>query len=183
LKPQRTIVQSLAPLAFALSSLASLGSARAGLITYDVIGGPLPASVVIGNDTPTNEFTQAIKFGTTISFDVTLSGPDVGGSSLSDGGDSFFFTLYNGSGASYSNSPSGAIVEIDVSGTNGTTTATAYPPVNSTGGPTATVLQPSAVPEPSSIVLALVVAGVLLGWHGFRGLGRSRMTAAAPAAG
>jgi len=43
----------------------------------DVTGGPLPATVTIDNTFQTNDYFQSFTFGTSLSFDVSFSGPAV----------------------------------------------------------------------------------------------------------
>ena len=144
-----------------ISAFATDGTLGAALPNIgDVTGGPLPTSVTIANDDPglVNEFTQAITFGTSMSFDVTLSGPDVGAPSS---GDTFFFTLQDTSFNGLSTGPNGALVTVQVNA-DGSTTPTAYSPPAGAAGPTATVNVPSVVPEPSTLVGAFTAIGGIL---------------------
>ena len=221
MKPHRATLRSVLPLAVALASFGSWGTARAGMVTYvvtadtsslsglsgyldfqfnpngaapvapnttsatitafttdgvlgaplppigDASGGPLPLPVTIVNDDPglTNDYTQGITFGTTLTFDVTLSGTDVGAASA---GDLFAFSLQDVNFVGSSTGPGGSIVTIAVNA-DGSTTGTAYDPINP-GGPTATVTPLGAVPEPSSVVGTLTALGAALGYRGFRRL-------------
>jgi hypothetical protein len=125
------------------------------------VSGLLPGTVTFDNGTSTNEYTQGITFGTTITFNLDLSGPAID-SPNGDGGGSFYLTFYDTLGNTIlTNNPNNAAFEVDING-DGSTTPTAFP--NASGGTSVvTYVGPtevSAVPEPS---MALLVAGGLLG--------------------
>ena len=143
-----------------VTSFVTDGTLGAPLAPLGDVSGTLPGTVTLDNGTPTNEYTQGFTYERTISFDVTLSGSAVGGSAPT--GSSFLFTLYDSTGTPFSTGPGGAIVTIDIN-PDGTTTSTAYPPV-SPGGPTATVVTPSVVPEPATLVPMILGIGAGLGW-------------------
>jgi PEP-CTERM motif len=118
------------------------------------VTGTLPGTVSFDNGTSTNDYTQGMTFGTTISFHVDLSGPAIDLPNGEDGG-SFLLTFYDPSGNPLlTNSPNGAAFEADIN-PDGSTTATAYP--NADGGPSVgTFVGPtevSAIPEPSMVLL------------------------------
>src|ERR1700722_4065978 len=113
--------------------------------------GTLPGTVSFDNGTATNEYTQGMTFGNTISFNVDLSGPAIDLSN-GDGGGSFFLTFYDPSGnALLTNNPNGPAFEEDING-DGSTTPTAF--ANASGGPSLVTYSPqftAATPEPSLV--------------------------------
>jgi PEP-CTERM motif len=128
-------------------------------------GGPL-TTLSFDNGTALNELTYNSVYGTTMSFDLTLSGPALSGGAPSGASTTFSFTLYDPSGDPYSTGPGGSIVTIVIN-PDGSTTGTAYSP-SSAGGPTATVTQQGVVPEPSTLLLSIIGFGTLFGWHQVR---------------
>jgi hypothetical protein len=130
------------------------------------VAGTLPGTVSFDNGTATNEYTQGMTFGNTISFNVDLSGQAIDLPN-GDGGGSFFLTFYDPSGDTLlTNSSNGAAFEVDIN-PDGSTTATAYP--NADGGPSVvTYVGPTDVtptPEPSMVLL---LAGGLAVMAAFR---------------
>lgn len=130
------------------------------------VTGTLPGTVSFDNGTATNEYTQGMTFGNTISFNVDLSGPAIDLAN-GDGGGSFFLTFYDPSGNTLlTNNSNGPAFEVDIN-PDGSTTATAYPDPD--GGPSVvTYAGPTDVtptPEPS---LALLLAGGLAAMAAFR---------------
>jgi hypothetical protein len=130
------------------------------------VSGTLPGTVSFDNGTSTNEYTQGMTFGTTISFNVDLSGPAIDLPN-GEGGGSFFLTFYDPSGnALLTNNPNGPAFEVDING-DGSTTATAF--ANASGGATVvTSAGPTEVtptPEPSMVLL---LAGGLAAMAAFR---------------
>ncbi len=119
--------------------------------------GTLPGVLSFDNGTPTNEVTGAFTFGGTIAFDVTIAANAAGFPGLESS--TFLFTLFDENGNGYSSGPGGALATIDLNG-DGSTTPTTYSPLV-TPGPTATITQQSAVPEPSSLVLAFLGAVIM----------------------
>src|SRR5580658_492306 len=118
------------------------------------VSGTLPGTVSFDNGTTTNEYTQGITFGTTISFDLDLSGPAIDLPN-GEGGGSFFLTFYDPSGNPLlTNSSNDAAFEVDING-DGSTSPTAFP--NASGGPSVvTYVGPTevpAIPEPSMVLL------------------------------
>jgi hypothetical protein len=130
------------------------------------VSGTLPGTVSFDNGTTTNEYTQGITFGNTISFHLDLSGPAIDLPN-GDGGGSFFLTFYDPSGDPLlTNNPNGPAFEVDVNG-DGSTTPTAF--ANADGGPSVvTYAGPTEVtptPEPSMVLL---LAGGLAAMASFR---------------
>ena len=109
-----------APASASVTSFASNGTPGAIFFQTGDATGSLPGNLSFDNGTAQNELTQAFTYGTNIQFDVTLSGPAVGGSAPT--GSTFSFTLYDTNGTPYSTGPGGASVTIDIN-PNGTTTA------------------------------------------------------------
>lgn len=129
------------------------------------ISGTLPGTVSFDNGTSTNEYTQGITFGNTISFNLDLSGPAIDLPNA-DGGGSFFLTFYDPSGDPLlTNNPNGPAFEVDING-DGSTTPTAF--ANASGGPTVVTYSlplTAATPEPS---MMLLLAGGLAAIAAFR---------------
>jgi hypothetical protein len=136
--------------------------------TLDIFGdvsATLPGTVSFDNGTSTNEYTQGITFGNTISFNVDLSGPAIDLPN-GDGGGSFFLTFYDPSGDTLlTNNPNGPALEVDING-DGSTTPTAF--ANASGGPTVVTYGTpltAATPEPSMVLL---LSGGLAAMAAFR---------------
>jgi hypothetical protein len=115
--------------------------------------GTLPGDLSFDNGTALNELTFAFTYGTSASFDVTLSQSAAGGS-----GSTFALALLDSDGNLDSIGPATVTISINP---DGSTTGAAYPPTNAVG-PTASVMP---VPEPSTLVLAGVGLATLLGWY------------------
>ena len=130
--------------------------------------GPLtpPAALLFDNGSPLNELTYNFLYGTTISFDVTLSGTALSGGGSAGASSTFALTLLDPAGNAFSTGPGGAIVTIVVN-PDGSTTGTAYSP-SPVPGPTATVIEAGTVPEPSTLVLGVIAFGALFGCHQVR---------------
>ena len=96
--------------------------------------GPLtPPPLSFDNGTALNELTYNFVYGTTISFDLTLSGTAMSGGAPAGASSTFALTLLDGGGNAFSTGPGGAIVTIVVN-PDGSTTGTAYSP-SATRGP------------------------------------------------
>ena len=115
------------------------------------------------NNTPTNgspaDLQQNFSYGSTFSFEVTLSGSEIGNtSSGASTGTIFSFFLEDQNGNYLSNGPpfSGGGQAFDIfvnpSGAGTGTLVDNYGPLNS-NGPTVTITPCAAVPEPSSMIL------------------------------
>jgi hypothetical protein len=133
-----------------VDSFATDGTLGSALPNLGDAAGVLPGTLTLDNGTPTNEITQGFLFGRAISFDVTLSGPAVGASGPD--ASTFFLTLFDAGQNPYSTGPGGAIATIDINA-DGSTTPITYAPLV-VPGPTATITTASAVPEPSTAILA-----------------------------
>ncbi len=119
--------------------------------TTGEVSGELPGTVTLINSETTNEYTEGMTFGTTITFDLDLYGAAVS-TPNGEGGGAFYLTFYDANGAPLlTTSPQGDALEIDINGDG--TTSVAYQSSE------VTLAGPTAVPEPSSI--ALLCGGLL----------------------
>lgn len=109
-----------------------------------------------------NELSYNFTYGSTLSFDVTLSGAALSGGGQS--GSIFGFTLYDGSGNAQSPTKNPPTVAIAIN-TDGSTAGTTYFASGFSGSVTQAV---SAVPEPSTMFLGTIGIAGLLGWHHIR---------------
>jgi hypothetical protein len=133
-----------------------LPSAPLNSVSGDVTGS-LPGTLTLGNSTAFNDYFEGFTYDTTISFDVTLSGPAVGGPGGTVGS-SFAFSLYDSTGTMplLTTDRNGSVATLDLN-PDGSTTGLTFPATPG-GSPAATVtpLAPPAVPEPSTLSLALL---------------------------
>lgn len=130
--------------------------------SYGEVSGQLPGTVTLINSEIDNEYTEAMTFGTTITFDLDFYGPAISNPN-GEGGGSFYLTFYNSdfSGTYLTTNPNGDALEIDINGDGSTTVAYQSPDVMLSG--------PTEVPEPAT--LALLCGGLLgLGVFGRRRL-------------
>jgi hypothetical protein len=120
----------------------------------DVTGGPIPGPITISNTDADNEHFETFRFGNSLEFDLTFSGPTVtapNGTSLSTS--VFTFSMFSNTAGTIpvlTPNPSGAAATVTVN-LNGTLTALAISPN-------------VAVPEPAYTWLAgggLLLLGVL----------------------
>jgi hypothetical protein len=161
------------------ATLDTFGSDTYDGITGDVTG-TLPGTLTFVNDDPTNEYTNGITFGTTISFNLDLSGPAIdspgGSTTYPSGGGSFYLDFFDPSGntllSNSGNTTGGDALEVDIN-PDGSTTVTTFENGN-TGISAVTVSGPTAltgIPEPSVVFL---LAGCLAAVAGFRQRRRGR---------
>jgi len=118
-------------------------------LTGDV-SGTLPSTLTFDNTTGFNDYFEGFKFGSTLSFDVSLYGPAISSpDGLSTSGSTFAFSMFSDATGTTpvltTDTTDGFAYVIDVN-LDGTTTATSFLPT-------------SGVPEPEAGSLAL--AGML----------------------
>jgi hypothetical protein len=127
------------------------------------VSGTLPGTVTFDNGQTTNEYTEALLFGTTISFHLDLYG-DALSNPNGDGGGTFTLDFLDSSGNYlFTADPSSdvPVFTVDVNG-DGYTTAATYPSSPSGGPPVVTFSGPASVPEPSTVGLIAGALPVLL---------------------
>lgn len=130
--------------------------------TIGDVSGMLPGTVTFDNGQTTNDYTEGMTFGTTITFDVTLYGPAIY-TPNGQGGGSFYLDFLDSDGNPILGpNGQGDALEIDINGDGTTSVAYQSPDVMLSG--------PAEVPEPSS--MALLLAGGLIA---FATLGRKRL--------
>jgi hypothetical protein len=132
------------------------------------VSGTLPGPLTLDNGQSTDEFTEGLTFGNSLSFLATFAGPALDSPNGSTG--SLFqldFLNANGSAFLFTSDPEGNnpfdfnVATIAVN-PDGTTTPVTYPDVDNNSDATV-----SPVPEPSTLpLLTAVLAG--LGWGGLR---------------
>jgi hypothetical protein len=148
-----------------------LNPADAGNGTTGEVSGMLPTTVTLINSETTNEYTEAMTFGTTITFDLDLYGPALSNPN-GDGGGTFTLDFLNAdqSGYLFTDDPQNDVPVFTVTiNPDGSTTAMTYPSEDD-GPPVVTFTGPTEVPEPASI--ALLLCG---GLAAFATLGRRRL--------
>ncbi len=144
-------------------NFASDGSLLGGpTLMGDVSGGPLPLDLTFGNQTVFNDYFQGLpsggfKFGSTLSFDVSLYGPALSSpDGTSTSGSTFAFSMFSDPAGTVpaltNNLTDGFAFTVDVN-LDGTTTVTNF------SDQTTVVPVVDAVPEPSSFVLIGIAFG------------------------
>jgi hypothetical protein len=107
------------------------------------VSGMLPAVVTFDNGTPFNDYFQGFKFGTTLSFDVSLFGPALSSpDGTSTSGSTFAFSMFSdaaGTTPVLTTDQANGFAYIVNANLDGTTTVTNFIPVT--------------VPEPSGVLL------------------------------
>jgi hypothetical protein len=151
---------------FSTDGIVGAQAFQSGDATGPANGALTPPPLSFDNGTALNELTYNLTYGTTISFDVTLSGTALNGGAPAGASSTFALTLLDPGGNAFSTGPGGAIVTIVVN-PDGSTTGTAYSP-STPGGPTGTVSAAGTVPEPSTLVLGVIAFGALFGCHQVR---------------
>jgi hypothetical protein len=142
-----------APATATISAFTSDGTLQLGAplngTTGDVTG-QLSGPLTLGNSSFFNDYFEGFNYGSTIHFQLTLSGPAVGGSAPS--GSSFAFSLYDSTGTVplLTTDPNGSVLTINVNA-NGSTSVETFPQSPNNLTPVATA---SVVPEPSTLALA-----------------------------
>lgn len=128
--------------------------ALSNVLTGDA-SGLLPGTLTLDNGTAYNDAFQGLTYGTSISFDLTLSGSALNSPSGSVGS-SFAFSLYDSSGFTplLTTDPNGSVVTVNVN-PDGTTSALPFTQSLGDNTPVASATPVSSVPAPSSIILCL----------------------------
>lgn len=127
--------------------------------TIGEVSGMLPMTVSLINSETTNEYTEGMTFGTTVTFDLVLYGPAISNPN-GEGGGTFTLDFLDASGNylfTQNSQNDVPVFTVDING-DGSTTAMTYPSQND-GPPVVTFSGPTEVPEPSSI--ALLCGGLL----------------------
>jgi hypothetical protein len=153
------------PATAAITAFTTDGALVGSPVTVPDVTGTLPGTVLFTND-QNGDYYQAFTYGQMMSFMVTLASTPNPGVPIDT---TFSFYLYDAFGNPITgpNSPSGELLDINVSGTTGQTTVTLYSP------PPPTVVILGGVPEPSSVVLLGFGVGGLV-YVGRRQARRSR---------
>ena len=112
--------------------------------------------MTIANSTGFNDALQPFTYGTTISFELTISL-----SATSSAGTTFSFYFLDSNFGGYSTGPSGEALDITVYSPSNVATSIYGP---TTGGTTPSVTVSSAVPEPSGVVLLGVGVAATAAW-------------------
>jgi hypothetical protein len=140
----------------------STGGALAGspTLTGDA-SGALPGTVTLDNGTGFNDYFEGFTFGSTLTFEVTLSGPALTSPDGATSGSTFAFSMFSDAEGTTptltSDTTEGFAFTVDVN-VNGTTTVTDF------SSETSVVPLTSTVPEPNNIVLilaAILCAGAM----------------------
>lgn len=139
--------------------------------TTSGVSGTLPTTVTLGNSSTTVSYTEGMTFGTTITFDLDLSGSAISNPNGLGAGE-FILDFPNSSQNGYlftSASDSAPVFTVEING-DGTTTAMTYPSEGG-GPPVVTFTGPTVLPEPSSIAslcIALSALGLLGRYRTFK---------------
>lgn len=147
--------------------------AQPDLLTGDAAGS-LPGTLILNNSTVYNDAFQGFTCGNGFAFTLTLSGPAIDTPSGTVGS-AFALSLYAADGITslLTTDPNGSVATIFLNA-NATASAETFPQSPTDSTPAATVTVANAVPEPSTLTLALILAslqsGVLLMRSARRGL-------------
>jgi hypothetical protein len=138
--------------------------APAAVLTDDAAGS-LPGTLTLDNGTSFNDVFQGFTFGTSVSFTVTLSGPAISNPSGTVGS-AFAFSLYATDGVTplLTTDANGSVSTILLNAT-GTASAETFPQSTTDNAPVAIVTPAGVtpVPEPSSMVVVLLVSSLQAG--------------------
>jgi hypothetical protein len=120
----------------------------------NVSGTLLPGPLTINNTQGLNDLLENITFGTSIVFELTLSGPGVTSPNSNLPGSSFGLSLYDSNfDPLLTTDPAGTVLTLNLN-PNGSTSVENFPSDSSGGTPVANAsLQATATPEPASILL------------------------------
>jgi hypothetical protein len=139
--------------------------ALSNVLTGDA-SGLLPGTLTLDNGTAYNDAFQGLTFGTSISFDLTLSGPALN-SPGGNVGSSFAFSLYASDGVTplLTTDTNGSVVTVNVN-PDGTASVLTFAQSAGNNMPVASAAPVSSVPAPPSIVLLLsAVPAALVLWR------------------
>lgn len=137
--------------------------------TTNDASGLLPGTLTLGNGTAYNDLFQGFTYGSTFSFELTLSGAALDNPSGSIGS-TFALSLYAADGVTplLTTDPNGSVLTINVN-SNGTTSVETFAQSSTDSTPAAAATPLNPVPEPSSLVLTVSSLSVgLFGWQWFR---------------
>jgi hypothetical protein len=149
--------------------------AQPASLTGDATGS-LPGTLTLDNGSVYNDIFQGFTFGNSFTFDLALSGPAVS-SSGGTVGSAFAVSLYAADGFTplLTTDPNASVATIDLN-PNGTASVYTFAQSSTDNTAAATVSSASAVPEPSTLAMLLLVASLQAGWMLFRSA-RRRLSA------
>lgn len=137
-----------------------------------VTGTLQPGPLTIDNTAALNDLYESATFGTTISFDVTLSGQALNNPNPADPGSLFALLLSDNNGNSLLTTDTtygGSVLVVNVNA-DGTTTPLTFPQSSTDSTPAASVVpEVSSTPEPSSLALMSFGMVTLAAWRWRRG--------------
>lgn len=139
--------------------------ASSNTLTGDA-SGLLPGQLTLDNGTGFNDIFQGFTFGTSLSYDVTFSGPALS-SPGGTFGSSFAFSLYDSSGTTplLTTDTNGSVVTMNVNA-SGTISVERFPQAAGNTTPAASDTPVNSVPAPPSLVLLLSAVPVgLVFWR------------------
>jgi hypothetical protein len=130
--------------------------------TVGNVSGMLPGTVSMNNGQQVNDYTEALTFGTSVSFDLDLSGDAISNPNGTGGGTFTLDFLDSSGNYLFTADPINDIpvFTVDVN-PDGSTTGTTYPS-SSGASPVVTFSGPVNVPEPSSLGLIAATLGLAL---------------------
>jgi hypothetical protein len=145
------------------------------------VTGSLASTLTINNTDTLNDLLQAINYGTTISFNLDISGPATTTPDPNNLGSAFALSLYDSNfNPLLTTDPNGSVATILLNPDTTITTQTF--PASAGSGPAATVqfFGSTTVPEPSSIVIGGIALAMLACHGAVRRISRSRAKRSAP---
>jgi hypothetical protein len=127
---------------------------------------PASPQLLLDNSTTFNDGDQALTYGSTLTFRLTLSGDAVNSPGSADSGTTFSLFLQDPSlNPLLTNNPAGSVLDTDIPAGSNAVTSTSF--ATSPGG-AMIVPEATAAPAPASLPLALVGLGLLAArrWYG-----------------
>ena len=122
------------------------------------VSGSLPGNLRFDNGTAYNDYFQSVRYGSLLSFDITLSGTAVGSSDISSSGSAFAFSLFSDTAGTMptltSDTADGYAITVDINSDGSAT------PHNYTNGTVLLNSPMTLTPEPSTWVT--VFTGLLV---------------------